>query len=250
MQSRHLTLAAVQLLAGAALVGAWSGPALASSASLRDAEDSNALIMTAEIALQRDDCGRAAANYTIAAQRLTDAKLAERAAGVALDCGQSRPKREPAATRSSLSSSRPRPPRCCARPWCCSTRGRTPKTSCRSRCCAPTGGGSRPGRRPRPTPGWCWSTRAVNAGGIVAGTRRSARTWTNLPRCSRSPMRWTAVTCLSAYCASCPRSNERCSSAATCSMSTVTETAAALGVAEGTGQLPEPARSAAAANVR
>ena len=88
MQSRHLTLAAVQLLAGAALVGAWSGPALASSASLRDAEDSNALIMTAEIALQRDDCGRAAANYTIAAQRLTDAKLAERAAGVALDCGQ------------------------------------------------------------------------------------------------------------------------------------------------------------------
>jgi tetratricopeptide (TPR) repeat protein len=88
MQSRHLTLAALQLLAGAALVSGWSGPALASSASLRDAEDSNALIMTAEIALQRDDCGRAAANYTIAAQRLTDAKLAERAAGVALDCGQ------------------------------------------------------------------------------------------------------------------------------------------------------------------
>jgi len=28
--------------------------------------------MTAEIALQRDDCGRAAANYTIAAQRLSD----------------------------------------------------------------------------------------------------------------------------------------------------------------------------------
>ena len=55
---------------------------------MRDAEDSNALIMTAEIALQRDDCGRAAANYTIAAQRLADAKLAERAAEVALDCGQ------------------------------------------------------------------------------------------------------------------------------------------------------------------
>ena len=34
--------------------------------------------MTAEIALQRDDCGRAAANYTIAAQRLSDAKLAQR----------------------------------------------------------------------------------------------------------------------------------------------------------------------------
>ena len=53
-----------------------------------ETEDSNALIMTAEIALQRDDCGRAAANYTIAAQRLPDAKLAARAADVALDCGQ------------------------------------------------------------------------------------------------------------------------------------------------------------------
>src|SRR5580692_3494549 len=53
-----------------------------------DAEDSNALIMTAEIALQRDDCGRAAANYTIAAQRMSDAKLAARATDVALDCGQ------------------------------------------------------------------------------------------------------------------------------------------------------------------
>ncbi len=87
MPSRHLTVAVVQLLAGAALVCAVP-PALASSPSQRDTEDSNALIMTAEIALQRDDCGRAAANYTTAAQRLTDAKLAERAAGVALDCGQ------------------------------------------------------------------------------------------------------------------------------------------------------------------
>jgi tetratricopeptide (TPR) repeat protein len=81
-------LLSLQLLAGAVLVSAASGAALASSPSVRDTEDSNALIMTAEIALQRDDCGRAAANYTIAAQRLTDAKLAERAAGVALDCGQ------------------------------------------------------------------------------------------------------------------------------------------------------------------
>jgi tetratricopeptide (TPR) repeat protein len=88
MPSRHLTVAVLQLLAGAVLVSAASGAALASSPSVRDTEDSNALIMTAEIALQRDDCGRAAANYTIAAQRLTDAKLAERAAGVALDCGQ------------------------------------------------------------------------------------------------------------------------------------------------------------------
>jgi tetratricopeptide (TPR) repeat protein len=88
MQPHHLTLAVLQLLTAAALASAPLEAAQASSASLRGTEDSNALIMTAEIALQRDDCGRAAANYTIAAQRLTDAKLAERAAGVALDCGQ------------------------------------------------------------------------------------------------------------------------------------------------------------------
>lgn len=88
MEPRHLTLAVLQLLTGAALACVPLGAALASSASLRETEDSNALIMTAEIALQRNDCGRAAANYTIAAQRLSDAKLAERAAGVALDCGQ------------------------------------------------------------------------------------------------------------------------------------------------------------------
>src|SRR3984885_6626737 len=88
MEPRHLTLAALQLMIGAAALCAMPGPALAATASLREVEDSNALIMTAEIALQRDDCGRAAANYTIAAQRLADAKLAERAAGVALDCGQ------------------------------------------------------------------------------------------------------------------------------------------------------------------
>ena len=89
MEPRDLKLAVLQLMAAAALtlLPLYAAQA-SSSASLRDVEDSNALIMTAEIALQRDDCGRAAANYTIAAQRLTDAKLAERAAGVALDCGQ------------------------------------------------------------------------------------------------------------------------------------------------------------------
>jgi tetratricopeptide (TPR) repeat protein len=73
------------LLAGALLctpLAVWS------ARGSHDAEDSNALIMTAEIALQRDDCGRASANYTIAAQRLADAKLAARATDVALDCGQ------------------------------------------------------------------------------------------------------------------------------------------------------------------
>src|SRR5580658_4123057 len=60
----------------------------AASNGAHDSEDTNALIMTAEIALQRNDCGRAASNYSVAAQRLADAKLAERAASVALECGQ------------------------------------------------------------------------------------------------------------------------------------------------------------------
>ena len=88
MKPRRLIRAAAQLSIGVALACAPLAAAQASSASLREVEDSNALIMTAEIALQRDDCGRAAANYTIAAQRMSDPKLAERAAGVALDCGQ------------------------------------------------------------------------------------------------------------------------------------------------------------------
>lgn len=88
MQPRHPVLAVLSLLSAAALLCLPPGPARASSTNQRESEDSNALVLTAEIALQRDDCGRAAANYTIAAQRLADAKLAERATGVALDCGQ------------------------------------------------------------------------------------------------------------------------------------------------------------------
>jgi tetratricopeptide (TPR) repeat protein len=72
------------------LCAAISCPSQAARAAsgAREAEESNALIMTAEIALQRDDCGRASADYTIAAQRLSDSKLAARAVDVALDCGQ------------------------------------------------------------------------------------------------------------------------------------------------------------------
>jgi len=107
MESRRLTLAVLQLLAAAALAYMPPGAARASSPSVRDVEDSNALIMTAEIALQRDDCGRAAANYTIAAQRMTDAKLAERAAGVALDCGQYQAAEQAAARWRQLTPSDP-----------------------------------------------------------------------------------------------------------------------------------------------
>ena len=85
MKPRYCT-AALGLLGCVPLLGL---PVTAHAArGTHETEDSNALIMTAEIALQRDDCGRAATNYTIAAQRLADAKLAARAADVALDCGQ------------------------------------------------------------------------------------------------------------------------------------------------------------------
>jgi tetratricopeptide (TPR) repeat protein len=88
MKSYHRIAAFLQLSGFLALwCLSWSA-ADAASTSARDSEDSNALIMTAEIALQRNDCGRAASNYAVAAQRLADAKLAERAASVALDCGQ------------------------------------------------------------------------------------------------------------------------------------------------------------------
>jgi tetratricopeptide (TPR) repeat protein len=85
MKPRHRNLAAGSLLASAALVLPWIAQA---ARGAQEAEDSNALIMTAEIALQRNDCGRASANYAIAAQRLSDAKLAARATDVALECGQ------------------------------------------------------------------------------------------------------------------------------------------------------------------
>jgi tetratricopeptide (TPR) repeat protein len=85
MKLRHRNVAARSLLAGATLVL----PLVVQAArGAQPVEDSNALIMTAEIALQRNDCGRASANYAIAAQRLSDAKLAARASDVALECGQ------------------------------------------------------------------------------------------------------------------------------------------------------------------
>jgi len=86
MEPRYRKPAIAALFATAALV-CWA-PVTQAARGSHDTEDSNALIMTAEIALQRNDCGRASANYTIAAQRLADAKLAARATDVALDCGQ------------------------------------------------------------------------------------------------------------------------------------------------------------------
>jgi tetratricopeptide (TPR) repeat protein len=86
MEPSHRRLTAAALLASAAVLCLPCAAGAAQSA--RATEESNALIMTAEIALQRDDCGRAAADYTVAAQRLSDVKLAVRAVDVALDCGQ------------------------------------------------------------------------------------------------------------------------------------------------------------------
>ena len=89
MTPHHRIAAFLRLLGFAVLCAApVCGAVAAAASSAHDAEDSNALIMTAEIALQRNDCGRASANYAVAAQRLADPKLAERAATVALNCGQ------------------------------------------------------------------------------------------------------------------------------------------------------------------
>ena len=123
MKSQPPRLAALQLLGCAALAclpRRWVP--MASSPSARDTEDSNALIMTAEIALQRDDCGRAAANYAVAAQRLADAKLAERAAGVALDCGQYQAAERAAARWRAADAAQQSGARCaprCGRTWVC-----------------------------------------------------------------------------------------------------------------------------------
>jgi tetratricopeptide (TPR) repeat protein len=86
MEPAHRSLAVFPLIASVALLCA--SQVVQAAQSERETEASNALIMTAEIALQRADCGRAAADYTVAAQRLTDGKLAARAVDVALECGQ------------------------------------------------------------------------------------------------------------------------------------------------------------------
>ena len=87
MPPRHPLAPCVPLLAGA-LLGTIGLAAYAAPGPPQDVQDSNALIMTAEIALRRDDCGRASADYTAAAQRLSNAELAKRAAEVSLGCGQ------------------------------------------------------------------------------------------------------------------------------------------------------------------
>jgi tetratricopeptide (TPR) repeat protein len=97
-------LTRIALFGGALAVVPWNAQA---ARGTHETEDSNALIMTAEIALQRDDCGRAAANYTIAAQRLTDVKLAARATEVALDCGQFQAAERSAARWRSLAPTEP-----------------------------------------------------------------------------------------------------------------------------------------------
>lgn len=106
-------VALVPLLTGAVLA-ACTLPAGAAPRG-QDVEDSNALIMTAEIALRRADCGRAAADYTAAAQRLPDARIAKRAADVALDCGQFQVAEQAAARWRQLTPADPAPLRAAMR---------------------------------------------------------------------------------------------------------------------------------------
>ncbi len=81
---RNSLVAVAALSTGAMLAAGVMSAAAASGSRVADRADSNALMMTAEMALRRDDCGRASADYTEAAQHLADASVAKRAVGVAL----------------------------------------------------------------------------------------------------------------------------------------------------------------------
>ena len=76
---RILIVPAIALLLTMAATGAAAPIALT---------DGNAATLSAESALQRNDCGAASSLYLKASQLLAQAELAQRATSVALDCGQ------------------------------------------------------------------------------------------------------------------------------------------------------------------
>ena len=76
---RILIVPAIALLLTVAATGAAAPIALT---------DGNAATLSAESALQRNDCGAASSLYLKASQLLAQAELAQRATAVALDCGQ------------------------------------------------------------------------------------------------------------------------------------------------------------------
>ena len=76
---RILIVPAIALLLTVAATGAAAPIALT---------DGNAATLSAESALQRNDCGAASSLYLKASQLLVQAELAQRATAVALDCGQ------------------------------------------------------------------------------------------------------------------------------------------------------------------
>jgi Flp pilus assembly protein TadD len=63
-------------------------PALRAAPSDRDLADANAETLSAEVALQQGECATATRQYAAAIQRVEDARLAGRAATIALECGQ------------------------------------------------------------------------------------------------------------------------------------------------------------------
>jgi tetratricopeptide (TPR) repeat protein len=63
-------------------------PAAGAAANDRELADANAEILSAEVALQEGDCAAAIRQYGAAIQRVQDARLAGRAAAIALDCGE------------------------------------------------------------------------------------------------------------------------------------------------------------------
>lgn len=106
---RNSLVAVAALSTGAMLAAGVMSAAAASGSRVADRADSNALMMTAEMALRRDDCGRASVDYTEAAQHLADASVAKRAVGVALGCGQYQLAKQAAARWQQLTPRDPAP---------------------------------------------------------------------------------------------------------------------------------------------
>lgn len=94
MNNWHRTARFLRVSAAVAAACAIASGALAANAKARPAkaapslEEANTLVLDAEVALQRGQCSKAAANYGQLMQRVADAGVAGRATQVALDCSQ------------------------------------------------------------------------------------------------------------------------------------------------------------------
>lgn len=88
MNKYHRVLAPAACATLLAMTMAMAAAAAPTGGSDQSYADANALMLNAEVALQRDQCREAALGYNTLAKRLADVGVAARATQVALDCGQ------------------------------------------------------------------------------------------------------------------------------------------------------------------